>query len=168
LLEYAKNYECELRILFNKISFDPYYKYALFLPWRNDFELPNSTYDYNSFVSINEGEIIGFIAYNINRIFDCAFKLQIINFQNNRSYIFGKDTMTCIKNIFEKYNFRKICFDIIIGNPLEKTYDKLIKKYGGRIVGIKEKEIKLIDGNYYDIKEYEILRENYKKYSNFA
>lgn len=37
----------------------------------------------------------------------------------------------------------------------------MISKYGGRIVGIYEKETKLIDGEYYDVKLYEITRESY-------
>ena len=163
LLQYAKIYENDLKNLFYKIAFDPNYMYALFTPWRNDFELPDSTYDYHSFVSLDSGKIIGFIAYNINRNTNSVYKLQIINFYNDRSYIFGKDTIICIKDIFEKFNFRKLSFDVIIGNAIERTYDKLVIKHGGKIVGIREKEIKLIDGKYYDIKEYEILAEHYFK-----
>jgi hypothetical protein len=63
-----------------------------------------------------------------------------------------------------------LSFDAIIENPIEKTYDKLVLKYGGKIVGIREKEINLVDGKYYDIKEYEILAEKYfqmnKNYKN--
>ena len=163
LIEYAKNYEQELRNIFYSLYFDPFYKYIFLHPWRDDFELPISTYDYHSFVSLDKNQIIGFIAYNINRITDSVNRIQIVNFNKKYSYIFGKDAIICIKNIFEKLNFRKINFDIIIGNPIEKTYDGLILRYGGRIVGVKKEEIKLIDGKYHDLKQYEILREDYFK-----
>ncbi|GHT72765.1 hypothetical protein FACS1894110_27060 [Spirochaetia bacterium] len=141
MIDYAKKYENELRAKFYDIAFDPFYKFAIYTPWRNDFEIPNSTYDYHSFVSINGYNIIGYIAYRINREDDSVYRMQIINFIKDRSFLFGKDAFTCAKNIFDAFNFRKLTFDVIIGNPIEKTYDKIIKKYGGRIVGTKEKEM---------------------------
>lgn len=44
-------------------------------------------------------------------------------------------------------------------------YDRCIKKYGGRVVGIKQEHVKLQDSRYYDLKLYEILNDKYKKYS---
>jgi hypothetical protein len=161
LIEYAKKYEQELRSIFYNLNFDLFYKYAFLHPWRDDFELPVSTYDYHSFVSHDKNQIIGFIAYNINRITDSVSRIQIVNFNKKYSYIFGKDAIICMKNVFEVFNFRKINFDIVIGNPIEKTYDKLILRYGGRIVGVKKEDVKLIDGKYYDLKQYEIFREDY-------
>ena len=42
-------------------------------------------------------------------------------------------------------------------------YDKFISKYGGRIVGIKQKDTMLFDGKLYDTKMYEIFTEDYLK-----
>ena len=56
---------------------------------------------------------------------------------------------------------RKLEFAVICGNPIEKNYDKMVAKYGGSITGIKHKHVKLMDGNYYDHKDYEIFREDY-------
>ena len=39
----------------------------------------------------------------------------------------------------------------------------MIDKYGGRIIGIYKQETKLIDGEYYDKKVYEIMRDDYLK-----
>ena len=50
-----------------------------------------------------------------------------------------------------------------MGNPIEKMYDKYINKYGGRIIGINKQSTKLQDENYYDVKYYEIFREDYLK-----
>ena len=57
----------------------------------------------------------------------------------------------------------KLNFSVVVGNPIEKSYDKLIKRYGGRIVGTREKETTLVDGNLYDVKMYELFREDYLK-----
>lgn len=64
---------------------------------------------------------------------------------------------------FDKFKFRKLTFSVIVGNPIEKSYDKMINKYGGRVVSIYSDETKLIDGEYYDVKLYEITRNNYLK-----
>lgn len=71
------------------------------------------------------------------------------------------DVGQVLRDIFEKFKFNKLTFSVVIGNPIEKSYDKMISKYDGRIVGIYEKETKLIDGEYYDVKLYEITRKSY-------
>ena len=45
-------------------------------------------------------------------------------------------------------------------------YDKIIKKYGGNIVGIQHDSTKFDDGKYYDVKEYEIMKTDYDKYKS--
>ncbi len=75
--------------------------------------------------------------------------------------LFGIDLGQALIDIFDKFKFRKLRFSVIVGNPVEKSYDKMVQKYGGRIVGIYYKEQQLIDGEIYDQKLYEILRENY-------
>jgi hypothetical protein len=167
VLEYAKKYEDELKKIFLEIAFDPYYKYECYGCYFERLELPDNTCEANHFVSIYNNNIIGLINYKIKRIENFAYGLHIVHFGGkdaSNNYIFGKDIMTSINDIFEKYSFNKLSFDVIRGNPVEKTYDKLIINYGGRIVGIREEEIKLMDGKIYDIKEYEILSRNY--YSN--
>ena len=52
-------------------------------------------------------------------------------------------------------------FSVVIGNPIEESYDKMIAKYGGRIIGIYKEDVKLTDGEYYDLKTYEILASEY-------
>ena len=71
-----------------------------------------------------------------------------------------------IDDIFVKFNFNKINFDVIVGNPAEAMYDKFIKMCKGRIVGTLKKHIKLMDGWIYDTKIYEITRDNWIKNRN--
>lgn len=69
--------------------------------------------------------------------------------------------MRTIKDIFEKFGFKKLSFGVVVGNPVEKQYDRLVRKYKGRIVGVKEQHAKLYDGKYYDVKLYEIISDHY-------
>jgi len=164
MLEYAKKHEDNLRKLFYDVAFDPFYKFEQFTTYRESLKLPDDTWGANHFVSIHNGEIIGMVGYFIKRPENLVEGIHIVHFGGpaaSNFYIFGKDVLTAIKDIFEKYAFNKINFCVAIGNPIEKTYDKLIKRYNGRIVGIKRQEIKLIDGKLYDKKEYEILASDY-------
>lgn len=75
--------------------------------------------------------------------------------------VFAADMGHAIRDIFEKYQFRKLCFSVVVGNPIESSYNKMCLKYSGRIVGIRKKNARLIDGNFYDEKLYEIFKEDY-------
>ena len=162
MLHNALKYIDELKRLHLNTWHDEKYK---FYNYRCFWELPTfseNTLDGHDFVSLNKkGEIIGAIGYGISRNTESVCDLGIINFTDDRT--FGKDVLQAVKDIFEKYNFRKLSFCVVIGNPIEKTYDKLCAKYGGRIVGIEIQETKLCDNRYYDVKRYEILREDYMK-----
>jgi hypothetical protein len=43
-------------------------------------------------------------------------------------------------------------------------YDRLVKKFGGRVVGVYKDDCLLIDNKYYDYKTYEIFKDEYMKY----
>lgn len=162
MLDIALKYVDELKKLYINTWHNEKYKYY---NYRSFWEMPKfdeSTWDGHDFVSVNKnGEIIGAIGYSINRPTESVCGLGIINFTNDPA--FGKDVIRAIKDVFEKYNFRKLSCCVVIGNPIEKTYDKLIPRYGGRIIGIEKAETKLCDNKYYDVKRYEILREDYMK-----
>jgi hypothetical protein len=164
MLEYAKKHEDTLRALFLDTAFDPFYRFEEYAVYRCIFELPKDTYNANHFVSVYNTDILGMIGYQIRRAENAVEGLNIIHFGGPYAphrYIFGKDIITAIKNIFETYHFNKLNFTVVRGNPMEKTYDKLIRRYNGRIIGIKEQETRLIDGRLYDIKEYELLAQRY-------
>jgi hypothetical protein len=161
MLAYAKPYEDQVKELFRASTFDFYYKYGHLYNFREDKKIPDSTWEGHHFVSMQGEEVIGYIAYDIDRPCDLATGLFITHFGTKYPFTFGRDVITAIKEIFEKFHFRKLNTSVVIGNPVEKTYDRLIKRAGGRIVGIREKEVRLIDGLLYDLKLYEILREGY-------
>ena len=164
MLEYAKKHEAKLQELFYDITFDPFYKFEQFMPYRETYKIPDDTFSENHFVSVYKGEVIGMISYRIKRAENMAWGFHIVHFGGKdapHKYIFGKDVLTAIKDVFEKYGFSKLDFGVAVGNPVEKTYDKLVKRYNGRIVGIWKQETKLMDGKLYDQKEYEILAADY-------
>ena len=84
-------------------------------------------------------------------------------FRSKPNLIFAKDLKQFLTNIFEKFQFRKLSYCCFVGNPVEESYDKMTLRHGGKIVGIEKEHFKLMDGNYYDCKLYEILKKDYKR-----
>lgn len=162
MIEPAIKYKEELTKLFINTWYNEKYKYYNYRCYWDLPQIKENTIDGHDFVSVNsKGEIVGAIGYCILRDTESVCGLGIINFTDDM-FTFGRDVLQAIKDIFEKFNFRKLSFCVVIGNPIEKTYDRLIAKYGGRIVGIEKEETKLVDNKYYDVKRYEILRRDYE------
>lgn len=161
MLDIAINHTEELKKRFRETWFEEKYKFYNYDTYYSDWSIDDSTWDNHQFASIDKnGVVIGYIGYAVKRqTYNCD-ALGIINFSDDK-ITFGMDVGHVLTDIFEKFKFRKLNFSVVMGNPIEKTYDKLVKKYGGRVVGVYEKEVRLVDGDYYDVKYYEILRENY-------
>lgn len=160
MLDVAIKYKEQLEKVQYNIWFDEKYKF-----WNNGtyyeaLKIDDSTWNRHQFVSIKDGNILGYISYSIDRSNDFVSNLSIMNFSEDKM-TFGMDLGQALKDIFEKYNYRKIKFSVVVGNPIEKSYDKMIKKYNGRIVGTFKNEVRLIDNKYYDEKYYEISRDDY-------
>ena len=162
MLDVAIRYQDQLVDKFRSVWLKERYKFWAGTSYFDDWQPINSTWVDHQFVSIRNGKIIGYIGYGINRSDgDIAHDLNIINFEDDPSMTFAMDLGKALTDIFEKYNFRKLNFYVIVGNPAEKAYDKMIKRYGGRVVGYRKENTRLFDGKYYDDKLYEVMREEY-------
>lgn len=162
MLKPAIQYADILPKLYQSIWFKNKYKYYNYNSYWHTFQIEDKTIDWHEFVSVNgEGEVIGYIHYYVDRVTLNCSRFGAINFTDDPT--FGKDLLQVIKDIFERFNFHKLTFSVVIGNPVEETYDRLCAKYGGRILCIQKDETKLEDNKYYDVKLYEIMREDYLK-----
>lgn len=99
---------------------------------------------------------------DIDRNIDSVSSLHLINFYDT-NITFSRDMYKFLIQLFKEFKFRKINFCVVIGNPIEKMYDKYINKYGGRIIGIKKEQVKLHDGEICDLKLYEIFKRDFEK-----
>lgn len=162
MLDVALKYEDQLKLLFASIALDKKYMFLFSQSYRDVYKASDTTWTKHEFASIHKDKIIGYLAYSIDRDSNVAYGMQIVNFTNKPNLIFGRDLKQFLTEIFEKYQFRKLKYCCYVGNPVEKTYDKMTLKHGGRIVGIQKENDKLLDGNYYDCKLYEILKTDYK------
>ena len=163
MLDVAINHIDELKKKFNSIWFQEKYKFYNYDMYFNDMIVDDNTWNKHQFVSVNtDREIIGYIAYQIDRQTLNVSKLAIINFTDNK-IVFSRDLKQVLTDIFEKFNFQKLSFSVVVGNSIDKSYDKMVAKYGGRIIGTAINETKLYDNEYYHVKYYEILKDEYSK-----
>lgn len=170
MLKLAYNYLSELNNTYREIVFDDKYKfYNTSGYWTYELTIGNCNWSELDFVSVDKNDkILGYLGAGIDRNLNKIDYLRVLNFSNKDNIIFSKDLYKFIIDLFIKFNFRKIEFNVTVGNPIERMYDKYCLKYGGRIVGVKKQDVKLQDGKYYDNKLYEIFREDFvKNYKNY-
>ena len=160
MLKPALLYQTQLSEKFISTWYDEKYKYYHDC-WHENIKIDDNDWNRHQFVSVDKNnEVIGYIGYNVDRTKNSCDGLGAINFSND-TITFGKDLATILDNIFTKFNFRKLIFSVVIGNPIEKQYDKLIKKYNGRIVGIYKQDAVTLNGEFCDRKTYEIMQKDY-------
>lgn len=123
-------------------------------------------WEFTEQVSINgANEIVGYFQATIKRPENFVENILALNLKNN-SYTFAKDFKDFWTSMFDKHKFRKIRFYVIIGNPAEKLYDKIVTKYGGKIIGLFRDEVLFNDGTYRDVKIYELYKDSYDNVIN--
>lgn len=167
MIELALLYKDELTTKLRKTWFKEKYKYYNYSSYFSDFELSTDNWVNQQFVSVDkDNNILGYISYNVNRQTNNAEELGIISFVDN-SITFGKDLHQVILDIFLKFNYNKLSFTVVMGNPIEKYYNRMVLKYGGRIVGIKQQDARLMDNKIYDVKLYEITKDKFISSYNF-
>ena len=124
-------------------------------------EPPNDNYNKHCFVSLGaNGDIIGYIAYNIDWQAMSADRWGIISFDKGRLE-FVKDVYKAICDLFEIYHINRISWFAYVDNPAIRGYRNFIKKHGGRECGYYRQIAKLMDGNLHDAVEFEILAEEF-------
>lgn len=162
-IKLAKPYEERLNKIWSEVCYDEKYMYYDINMERSPIVINESTWNGLSYVCVDsEDNIYGYIAYTTVRdIRMSVHSLRAVNFSGNK-FAFARDLKTVIDEIFFKFNFRKISWSVIPGNPIERSYDNLCKRFGGRIVGTEKDAVALMDGKLYDYKMYELFKTDYK------
>lgn len=163
MLKSALPYKDKLQQRYNEIIYQDKYKFwCCDVYWEHEFKLSPDSWTSIEMVSVDSrGNVGGFFRAVISRSADKVSGLGVANF-HEANPIFAKDLKAFFLDILFKFNFRKIEWTVVIGNPAEKIYDRFINKYGGRITGINRETVRLQDGKYYDMKSYELFRSEFR------
>ena len=162
MLKPAYPFKEKLQKKYNEILFQDKYKYFnCEIYWEYEFKLSPDSWTSLEMVSVDsKGNVIGFFRAAISRSADKVSNLGVANFYEANP-VFARDLKQFILDLLFKYNFRKIEWSVVIGNPAEQIYDRVITKYGGNITGVHKETVRMQDGKYYDMKGYEIFRSEF-------
>lgn len=155
MLKNAKLYEEELQKKYQETVYDLNYQY-----YHGDYAtrifMPENSCERHAFASVdNDGKVIGYIGYSINRQAKRAYNFGAISFDRG-NLVYTVDLLKAIDDIFRKYGVSTIEFFAFVDNPITPTYTKLVEKYGGRIVGTLTNTHMLQDGRLHDTIIYEM------------
>lgn len=161
----AKLYEEQIKRKLWEVWYDEKYQYFWGGSWRNDFSLDdrNNEWPRRAFAVLNNSdELIGYISYSMDPDLRIAQWFGAINFSDDK-ITFGYALRQVIDDCFIKFGMNVIEWNVICGNPIEPSYDRMCEKLGGHIIGIRHNRSRDLAGNPLNDKSYEILREDYLK-----
>mgnify|MGYP006380560877 CR=1 FL=1 len=125
-----------------------------------ELKLPDSNYEKHNFVCVNSGDAVtGYFSYSIDWRAKSIYSVGAMSFVDN-NVLFMRDILNHFKDMFENHNIQRLEFWAYTDNPVNKTYSKLVSKFGGREVGILRKSNMAMDGKLHDTVIYEILKED--------
>lgn len=108
----------------------------------------------------NYGNILGYISYDFDLLVKSAHSFGLINF-GSKSPTFSRDMLQVVDDIFMKYNFNKMNYRVVSGNPIEGAYRRLCEQCNGRIAAVFKDDVWISDNTIHDCIDFEIMRSDY-------
>ena len=156
MLKPAQLYRDELKQKLMECWDNPKYDYY-FNGEYQEFDVPTDRYWRSDYVCINsKGEIVGYFAYCRNDIARSLSHFGLISFTDNGALLMH-DCIARIDKLVSE-GLHRIEWWAIVGNPANKIYEKLIRRYGGTVTGHMH-DCYYFGGKYHDSIMYEILFE---------
>ncbi|MDR1572797.1 MAG: hypothetical protein LBS24_00605 [Clostridiales Family XIII bacterium] len=163
MLKLAFPYQEKLNQAWRSVIFeDKYQFYNGGAWWDYEIKLDDKSWDSIQMVSVGKNdEVLGYFSARANRSSNKISSVGTINF-GDVNVTFSRDFHRFLSELFTKHRFRKIEWYVIVGNPAERLYDKIVAKYGGRVIGVSHETTVTPDGITRDEKDYEIFKRDYE------
>lgn len=141
---------------------DPRFKYyRRSAGWNYRLEIYPDSWEWLQMVSLNiNGDVCGYIAAQLNRLTNTAYDVEAINFCV-RNKDFSADLFAFVDFLFREMGMNRMVWNVVVANPVEQMYDRVASYFGGRIVGTFRQDVRLPDGQLYDLKWYEVLKDDF-------
>ena len=162
-IEHISKHAQEITEKLLNLQYKEKYKFLFPSGYLSEIESETGTWCKNGFAIIDNGIVVGYVTIGITRPTNCVNINNMVLFTNKIKHkiFMNKEITKYIEMILSEKYFTKIAFCMIVGNPVEKIFDKIINKYNGKIVGVLEKDSLTRDGIYRDLKMYEIVNKNF-------
>ncbi len=126
--------------------------------WDKEIVIDKDTWNNIQMVSVDdEGNVHGYFCVGVDEMLSRLYNLSVINYGPKCDIVFSKDFYQFLKFLFVDRGFHKLEWTVVIGNPIEKMYDRFCKKAGGNIIGISHDSTILRDRKPYNQKHYEVF-----------
>lgn len=152
----------EITRLFRDHILEPRYQYFYTIPWVElGPQIWPDTANGVQFVSIEDQRVIGYLSCNFNRDTHTAYNVQVINFRFKNSKEFSRDMFRFFDIIYSRFGMNRVVVSVVVGNPVEKLYDKLAHKFHAGIIGTFHQDVMTPDGVLRDQKYYEVFKADF-------
>ena len=163
MLRPAKLYVNELAKLVGETTTDPRYKWWHGSTPTSIIEVEDTFWTKIQLVKLNrENKIIGYYNAAYARPENYISNISCMNFNLKDKMAFSIGLKEFLNYLVNVVRVPKISWISYVGNPMEKAYDKLCEKHGGRIVGI-EDFTTLIENKMYGSKYYQWLNKEWRE-----
>ena len=108
----------------------------------------------------SQDKLIGYLDYHIDWYCSCAHKFGLISFDRGNPTI-GKDLYNELNKLINDYKLHRIEWQMVSGNPAERSYDRFCKKFNGTKHILKD-SIKDKYGKYHNDIIYEIINNKHE------
>lgn len=161
MLKNALNYKDEIQRKFADVMYDLDYQFFGGGNGLNMITIFDNNFEHHQLASIDEnGNVIGYIAYHVDYAAMSCCNFGAISFDRG-NLTFTKDLLQAIDDIFYKYRMNRIDFWCFVDNPIRPTYQRLVEKFGGRVVGVLEDTARLMDGKLHSSMIFELKADEY-------
>lgn len=163
MLRIAYDYKDKLNSEYSKAVVKERNKYYIANSYfEYSIELNSNNWDCIQMVSVDKDDnVLGYFKASVDRGSMSITSVCAINFTEKVNMVFSKDLYGFLTDLFVKFCFFKISWMVLVGNPAESMYDKIVSKYNGRIVGVRKQDVLLYTGERCDAKLYEIFRDDF-------
>lgn len=169
MIENARIHSEELTKLMYKVWYDPNYQYYFgsddrWEPWWGNDQWNNGEGVRSWAVLTNDREVIGYISYRWNPALRLANNFGAINFSPDSAVhklIFGRALYQVLTELFEVFNANTVEWCVVCDNPIETSYDRIVGRFGGKILCTRANRAIDLAGNLHADKIYEITKEEY-------
>lgn len=160
MLQPALAHEAALKAAWLRVALKPEFRFLFGVGGWHDLTPPKlETSDWNKLqmVSVDQGEVLGYFEADMVRTIRDVSELKVVNFTGQANMTFARDLARFFKMLLTELGLHAIRWSVAVGNPAERIYDRLIRRYGGRMIGVSREYFVMPDGSLHDRKQYEIL-----------